>query len=162
MPLEAALQFMGQSLEHRGVISRHGLNTWLRKRRAHDRYMRGLRTLRHFAAHVEIKPARAGVYVRAEKSVEVRPGWHRVTESTISHRWLLPQLTRADLAKLDTSELNFKALKAAKTSRAPKAPRALKDLRAWNKLVVIHDAGTILEHGLRQAQAILLAAERLL
>jgi hypothetical protein len=94
------------------------------------------------------------------------------TGGGIAHRWGLPHLTRADLETLTTPLLNFEtfrkhrnALRAAKQSKSPippKLPRNLKDLRAWNKLVFLHEAGTILEHGLKQAQAILLAAEKLL
>jgi hypothetical protein len=168
MTLEAALQFTGESLEHSGAIPDRGFSSWLRKQRAYDRYMRGLRTLRHFAAHVEMKPVEWGyvLFVPA-RDMTVIAGSHQVTkpmatERTGGYRWTLPQLTRTDLEKLNTPELNFKAFRAAKHSRPPKLPRNLKDLRAWNKLVFMHEAGTILEHGLRQAQVILLSAEKLL
>jgi len=162
MTFKAALQFTGESLEHSGAIPDRGFSSWLRKRRAYDRYMRGLRTLRHFAAHVEMKPVKWGFVIIAHaRDWTVIAGSHQateppVTESPGGYRWTLPQLTRADLEKLDTPELNFKAFRAAKL------PRNLKDLRAWNKLVFMHKAETILEHGLRQAQVILLAAEKLL
>jgi hypothetical protein len=96
MTLEAALQYTGEQLIP--ILKPHtpkGENPfayWLRKRRVHNRYMRGLRTLRHFAAHVEIKPVRRGVNICAEKSVEARPGWHRVTESTISHQSVVSRI----------------------------------------------------------------------
>jgi hypothetical protein len=155
-----------------------GFREWLRKQRAHDYHIRGLRILRHFAAHVEIKPVRVGVtFIAPARPTAVIAGRHEVTkppdaEEGIAHRWGLPHLTRADLEKLDAPLLNFeafrkyrKALHAAKKSKSPilpKLPRNLKDLQAWNKIVFLHQAGTILEHGLRQTQASLLAAERLL
>ena len=179
MTLEATLQFTGDQLQKQKVSLKKydkkkkklvviRFEEWLRNRPSHDRYMRGLRALRHFAAHVEIKPVRRGVNIRAEKSVEARPGWHQVTESTISHRWSLPQLTRAELTALKKPELNFKAFrnfnkaKKSKPPKSPKLPKDLEGLRVWNRLVFIHEAGEILEHSLRQAQAILLEAERLL
>jgi hypothetical protein len=80
-------------------------------------------------------------------------------------------LTRADLKKLDSPALDFdevrkyqKALQDAKKANSPtlpQLPKNLKDLQEWNK-IVFNEAGTILEHGLRQAQAILLVAEGLL
>ena len=117
MTLEAALQYTGQQLEDCKAIPKGSLNVWLRKQRAHDRYMRGLRTLRHFAAHVEMKPVRRGANVSSSgTAVQIRPNYWQITEPTISHRWSLPQLTRADLEKLDTPELNFKAIRTMKKS----------------------------------------------
>jgi hypothetical protein len=63
----------------------------------------------------------------------------------MSPRWLLPELDKADLHKLRSRELVDPI-----------------DLLAWNRLVINDDAASILEHSLRQAQAILLKAERLL
>jgi hypothetical protein len=104
--------------------------------------------------------------------MKVITGSHQVTEPTITestggcgYRWTLPMMTRADLEKLRTPELDHdvtKTLKKAKATKSITKPIALKDLQAWNKLVRQHEAGEILEHGLRQAQAILLVAERLL
>jgi hypothetical protein len=107
--------------------------------------MKGLRTLRHLAAHKEIKPAWRGVKIRAEKAVEIRPKYWKVTESTLSHQWLLPELDQTDLQTLKSPQLT---------------PG---ELPSWNTLVGIHSDGaaSILEHGLRQAQAILLVAEGL-
>jgi hypothetical protein len=181
MTLEAALQYTEDQFEKCGVELRDrksnkiGFSDWLRKQRAHDRYMRGLRTLRHFAAHVEIKSIRVGVtFIAPARPMAAIAGRPEVPEPPdakggIAHRWGLPHLTRADLETLKTPLLNFgafrkyrNAVKKSKSSLPPKLPRNLKDLRAWNKIVFLHEAGTILEHGLRQAQAILLTAEKLL
>jgi hypothetical protein len=177
MALEAALEFTGNSLERSRVIPKHGFGSWLRKQREHDCQMRGLRTLRHLTAHVEIKPVRLGVTVIVPaRSMAVIAGRPEVpepppAEEGIAHRWGLPELTRADLKKLDSPALDFddlrkyhKALQASQKSNSltlPQLPRNLKDLRAWNK-IVFDQAGRILEHGLRQTQAILLEAEKLL
>jgi hypothetical protein len=122
------------------------LNQWLKKLPEYDLQMRGLRTLRHLAAHKEVKPVWRGVKIRAEKAVEIRPKYWQVTESTLSHQWLLPELDQTDLQK-------------------PKSPQLTPgELPSWNTLVGIGNDGaaSIFEHGLRQPQAILLAAERLL
>jgi hypothetical protein len=184
LTLEAALQYTEDQFKKCGIELRDrksnkiSFSYWVRKQRAHDRYMRGLRTLRHFAAHVEIKPTRVGVtFIVPARSMAVIAGRPEVpeppdAEGGIAHRWQLPHLTRADLETLDTPLLNFeafrkygKAVRDAKKSNSPilpKPPKNLKDLRAWNKIVFSHEAETILERGLRQAQAILLAAEKLL
>jgi hypothetical protein len=111
MTLEAALQHVGDQLEHCGKIPIHGTAAWLRGLPEHDLQMQGLRTLRHFTAHVEIKPA----WVR----VDLMLGKPEEDPSIItSQKWLLPELTPADLAKLRTPELTAG------------------DLLAWNTLVI--------------------------
>jgi len=149
MALEAALQHTEDQLtDSKRRVIHVGFNQWLSSLPAYDLQMRGLRTLRHFAGHVEIKPLGRGFNVEllADKAVEVGPGWIRATESTATHSWLLPRLDLIDLQKL---------------ARSPLTPADLPD---WNTLVgnPINDAASILEHGLRQAQAILLEAEKLL
>jgi len=177
MALEAALEFTGNSLERKGVIPKHGFGSWLRKQQAHDCQIRGLRTLRHLTAHIEIKPVSPGVtFIAPARSMAVIAGRPEVSkpppaEGRIERRWGLPVLTRADLKKLESPALDFddlkkyqKGLQAAQKSNTPtipQLPRNLKDLQSWNK-IVFDKAGTILEHGLRQAQAILLEAEKLL
>jgi hypothetical protein len=84
------------------------------------------------------------VIVNFEKAVEIRPKDWVATEQTLLHRWLLPILDDTDLNKLHTPELTQA------------------DLPAWDTLRSTANAASILEHGLRQAQAILLIAERLL
>jgi len=141
---EAALQFAGKQLWRYRKTPSWTLNGWLKSLPEHDLQVRGWRTLRHFAAHVEIKTARRKIEVRAEKAVEIRPKYWRVAESTLSPTWMLPELNRTALKKLDRPQLDAS------------------DLPAWNTLVGSQDAALILEHGLRQAQEILLAAEKLL
>ena len=65
MALEAALEFTGNALERKGVILKYEFGSWLRKQQAHDCQLRGLRTLRHLTAHVEIKPVRVGVTINS-------------------------------------------------------------------------------------------------
>jgi hypothetical protein len=185
MALEAALQFTGDQLEKRKAIPKKydkktkkfveiRFGEWLRNRPSHDRHMRGLRTLRHFAGHVKMKPVNWGYVLIAEvrdltriagSQQEIKP---TATRRTDGYRWTLPQLTRAELKELSIPELNFKAFRKfnnatkSKLPKPAKLPKNLEDLRVWNKLVFIHHADTILEHGLRQAQKILLQAEKLL
>jgi hypothetical protein len=176
MALEAALEFTGNSLKRRGVIPKDRFGPWLRKQQAHDCQLRGLRTLRHLTAHVEIKPVSPGVtFIAPARSMAVVAGRADVpepplAEGGIEHRWGLPELTCADLKKLDSPALDFNEIrkyhkdvndaKKPHSSVIPQLPRKLKDLQAWNK-IVFAKADTILEHGLRQAQAILLIAEGL-
>jgi hypothetical protein len=137
LTLEAAFQFVGAQLkQHRAI---RGLNAWLRQLPEYDLHVRGLGTLRHFAAHVEIKPAPSAIVLVIGGSLP-----DGTSATTVTRRWLLPQLGQADLQKL----------------REP--PLKPEDLPGWNTLVQSHDGTSILEHGLRQAQAILLAAEKLL
>jgi len=150
LTLEATLQFMwGQlweQLKARGVTPKCKLNQWLKKLPEYDLQMKGLRTLRHFAAHVEIKRAPSEVtqtygarYVLVGESAP-----DGTSEPTVTRRWLLPQLDRVDLQKLNTHALDDR------------------DLPDWNTLVQSNDAASILEHGLRQVHAILQKAEKLL
>jgi hypothetical protein len=139
MTYEAALQFTGDQLEDLRVIHQGGLDQWLRSLPEYDLQVRGLRTLRHFAAHVEEKPAPSAISLVSGGGLP-----DGMSAAMVTRRWLLPQLDQADLQKL---------------RRPPLKPE---DLLGWNMLVQSHDGTSILEHGLRQAQAILLAAEKLL
>jgi hypothetical protein len=164
MTYEAARRYTAEQFDDRGVLNAtpfSSFNEWLRSLTENDLQVKGLRTLRHFAAHKGVKPAGRGLVIVAEKSEEVRPGWRRITEATMSPTWLLPQLTPADLDTLHTSELDPRPRGAPKT---PRVLGSLTDLPAWNDLVgnPNNNAVLILEHGLQRAQEILLAAERLL
>ena len=161
MTYEAALQFTGDQLQKRKIIPHRGLNQWLRSLPEYDLQMKGLRTLRHLAAHKEIKPVSRTAIITLEKDEEIRPGWRQITESTISPIWVLPELTTDDLDTLDSPELDPIP---PRTRKNPRVMSSLIDLPAWNSLVTNphNDAPSILEHGLRQAQAILLTAEKLL
>jgi hypothetical protein len=81
LTFEAALQFVARLFRRLSVSP--SFNQWLKGLPEHDLYVRGLRTLRHIAAHVEIKPAERGGYVLLGKIGE---------PSTASHKWLLPEL----------------------------------------------------------------------
>lgn len=139
LSFEAALQFVGDQLnERKGDPNRSFFATWLGNLEAYDLQVRGLRTLRHFAAHVEIKPAESEIVAIAGR----RSGG--LSATSVSRRWRLPQLDSHDLARL--------------TSR----PLPPNDLQSWNALAARTDVAEILEHGLEQAERILLEAETIL
>jgi hypothetical protein len=144
MALEAAFQFVSNQLHVCGKLHKSKFNAWLRNLPEHDLQIRGLRTLRHLNAHVEIYPAGRGIIVNIEKAVEISPKYWLATEQTLLHQWLLPILNLNDLTKLTSPELT---------------PADLPD---WDMLRSTDDAAKILEHGLRRAQEILLEAEKLL
>ena len=144
MTLEAALQFVGEQLSP--ILKPYTpkgedpFSWWLKGLPTHDLHLKGLRTLRQFAAHVEIKPPTSGFHVLLRNA----PGERIARPEEVLQIWLLPELHQTDLEKL----------------RSPKLD--VGDLPAWNKLILAQEAGKILEHALGQAQMILLEAENYL
>jgi hypothetical protein len=134
MTFEAALQFVREKLTPQlKPLTPLGQSPF-------NYWLRGLPEhdlqMRGFTAHVKRKPAWVGVDAVLGKTEE--------DPSIITaQKWLLPELTPDDLKKVH-------------------AVLSDGDLPAWNALVRSYDAAVILEHGLRQAQAILLKAESLL
>ena len=101
-----------------------------------DVLLRGLRTLRHFEAHVEPKPLPRVVNLKIEENLS---GGDSRTETTT--RWILQELKPGDLTKVD------RPLKAA-------------DLPDWNTTVAHMDALTIFEKGLENLEKILQKAQK--
>ena len=102
-----------------------------------DVLLRGLRTLRHFEAHVEPKPMPRVVNLEIEENLS---GGDSRTETTA--RWVLQELKPGDLTKLTTRPLKEV------------------DLPAWNTTVAHMDAPTIFAKGLENLEKILQKAEK--
>jgi hypothetical protein len=87
LSLEATLKFLDEKFDD---IKKKQINIkfeeWLTKQPEYNVHIRGLRALRHFAAHIEIKHAPSKVVV--------------VNKEISSRTWTLPRLTESDNEKL--------------------------------------------------------------
>lgn len=130
LTFEATIQFSKNQVPK----TRSGLNfdDWLSTFPENDVLVRGLRTLRHFEAHVESKPPPRIVRLFIGGSL---PGG--TSETEVSTSWKLPPIQTAELNKL----------------RNP--PLQNVDLNDWNKIVETMDAQTIFEQGLIKLQKII-------
>jgi hypothetical protein len=109
---------------------------WLKSLSEYDLHMRGLRTLRHFEAHVESRPVTSLVSLHFKSGFGVRKSPPNVTRM-----WTLKPLQKSDLDKLRNSPL----------------PEA--ELSDWNSLVSRVDVRGVFVHGLGQLKKILENAE---
>jgi hypothetical protein len=82
MTIEAVLQFLKDEYFSKPME----LETWLSSQPEYDVLLRGLRTLRHFEAHVESKPAAGHITI--------------VVGEPTKRRWSLQALSASDLVKL--------------------------------------------------------------
>jgi hypothetical protein len=129
LTFEATLQFVKDQFE-RTPAAPSQFEAWLRTQTQYDTLIRGLRTLRHFEAHVEQHPA--GRKIIATKGA----GDH-----SVSATWHLPQLNTTDLEKLRTHPLTD-----------PELPD-------WNRLVADTRVDSLLESGIIRLGGILHLAE---
>ncbi len=111
-------------------------DAWLAAQPENDVLLRGLRTLRHFEAHVESKPPPR--LVRLSIGGSLPDGTSKTEAST---DWKLPTLQPAGLTKLHH------------------APLKSADVKDWNNLVESMDAPAIFEQGLIKLRKILQKAE---
>lgn len=134
LTLEATLQFA----KNQFVItpSTPDFDAWLAAQPENDVLLPGLRTLRHFEAHVEAKPPPRLVRLFIGGSLP-----DGTSETEASTDWKLPALQPADLSKLHH------------------APLRSVDLKDWNNLVESVDAPAIFEQGLIKLRKILEKAE---
>jgi hypothetical protein len=137
LTFEATLQFVNDQFLKRGNMP--SFNTWLAQLPRYDLYLKGLRTLRHFAAHIEIKPTPSLIIAVIGESLP-----NGTSETSVSRRWQLPELQLSDLQKLRTPTLQ---------------PN---DLPTWNALVERESIVSIFTRGLHQLRNILLEAEKIL
>lgn len=137
LTFEATLQFVNDQFLKRGNMP--SFNTWLAQLPQHDLNIKGLRTLRHFAAHVEIKPMSSLIALVIGGTLS-----NGTSATSVSRRWRLPELQPSDLQKLRTPALQAN------------------DLPAWNALAEQSSVVSILTHGLHQLRDILLEAEKIL
>ena len=109
---------------------------WLKTLPENDALLRGLRTLRHFEAHVEPKPLPRVVNLKFEVNMS---GGDTRTETTA--HWVLQELKPGDLTKVTR-------------------PLKKVDLPGWNTTVALMDAPTIFEKGLENLEKILPKTEK--
>ncbi len=134
LSFEATLQFVKDQFIEVGAPD---FDKWIKGLAEHDLIVRGLRTLRHFEAHVEEKPT--GTTVRRQISEHLPSGRSETSGGQTYH---LSVLTSTELKRL-------------KKSRPLKEP----DLNDWNAHVQALDVGSVFESGLHQLKKILDQAE---
>ena len=109
---------------------------WIESCQEYDFCLRGLRALRHFTAHIEVKQAPSVVRLAIGGS---RP--YGTSNTTASREWQLPTLGAAAVQKLETGRLSEAML------------------ADWNKLASTTPAAAVFDRGIRQIAAILTSAE---
>lgn len=133
---EACFQFADDQIgKARG---KQAFSLWLKAHALHDLSVRGVRTLRHFAAHVEMKPASRAISLVIGGSL---PDGRSAT--TVSTRWRLPHISADDLRKLSRPRI------------------AVEELPEWHRLVESQDAQTLLAGALGKLNSLLTDAELL-
>jgi hypothetical protein len=111
-------------------------DVWLKSLSEYDLHMRGLRTLRHFEAHVESRPVTSLVKLHIKSGFGIRK-----PPPDVSRAWMLKPLQKSDLDRLDRSPL----------------PEA--ELSDWNAVVSRLDVQGVFVYGLGQLKKILETAE---
>ena len=134
LTFEATIQFIKNQVPR--TRSGNTFDVWLKTLPENDVLLRGLRTLRHFEAHVEPKPLPRVVNLKIE---EYQSGGDTRNETTA--RWVLQELKPGDLTKVTR-------------------PLKKVDLPDWNTTVARMDAPTIFEKGLENLEKILQKAEK--
>ena len=109
---------------------------WLAAQKEYDIGFKGLRTLRHLKAHVELRPTQSKIVMIIGESLG-----DGTSDTSVSRTWHLPSLSQQDLQS--------------------KYPRPLKpvDLNDWNTMVTNSDVMTIFQNSLINLNKILLSAE---
>ncbi len=134
LTFEATLQFLNDQIF--GDSRQFG--NWLAQQPQYDVSLRGLRTLRHFEAHVEIKPTQSAITLVIGGSL---PNGTSATD--VSRTWKLPKLQQSDLNRLNHS------------------PLKLAHLNDWNTLVEQSDVEDVFTNSLQKLKMILETAEAL-
>jgi len=138
LSLEATFGFIQDQLEKASRVPTPSFNSWLRNNSGIE--LKGLRTLRHFAAHVHIK--RLPSDINAVICESLGDGTSAIE---VSRSWRLPQILTADLSLLKKN-----------------APLDSTEVSHWNNVVSKDAAGSIFMIGLEQVQKILLLAEEII
>lgn len=133
LTFEAVLQFVKAQFKLESVTI--NFEEWLIDQPQYAVYVKGLRTLRHFEAHIEKRPV----------PQRVRLMIHVGQASTITDgKWHFFVLQPTDLKKLRKPEL------------------AAEDLDDWNNLADNYDVGEIFKQSLQRLREILVTAEQFL
>jgi hypothetical protein len=119
--------------QHRVLLN----DSWFGQQSQNDIYVKGLRTLRHFEAHVEVKTIARTVNLHIKSSI----GGKKSGAEMMGCTWHLPKLTETDLKKLYNSPLSDT------------------DIDDWNTLVMDFDVKTIFMEGLSRLKGVLETAE---
>lgn len=138
LTFEATLQFLKNHLElkYKNSSSKFKFSQWLDKQRQYDLTVRGLRTMRHLEAHVDIMPKPRETTVTFSNSLS-----GGTSDSKISYSWRLTKLQQTNLNNLQSPPLKCTSLKD------------------WNDLVSRRDVASIFTDGLGKLKKILEAAE---
>ena len=128
LTLEATLQFVKDQFE--STPNAPHFENWLRQQSQYDILIKGLRTLRHFEAHVEQRPPGRMIIATIGGS-----------NNSVSATWHLPQLNAADLGRLRTP------------------PLTNAELPAWNQLAANTKVDSTFERGVVRLGEILNLAE---
>lgn len=138
LTFEATIQFLKDQFKQSGASQQ--FDVWFAQQSENDVYVKGLRTLRHFEAHVEVKPIPRTVHVHISATL----GGGKSATEIAGCTWQLPKLTPADLSKLQNS------------------PLSITDLRGWDALVANADTKTIFTEGLSRLKSVLETAEKVI
>jgi hypothetical protein len=138
LSFEATIQFLKQQW----CVCSVPLNfdQWLKAQPEHDLTVRAVRTLRHFEAHVEVKPIPRHIDIRSMNIV----GGAGTTKIQVDSTWHLPGVSNKDLQGLKRPAL------------------VVSDLPDWQLLAASTTSDSRFEHALRQLAAILVSAEAML
>ena len=138
LTFEATIQFLKDQFKRTATSQQ--FDAWLAQQSQNDVHVKGLRTLRHFEAHVEAKPIPRTVHLHINASLGGGKSGTEITGCT----WQLPKLTPAELGKLRNS------------------PLSVADLSDWNTLVANFDAKAIFSEGLYRLKSVLETAEKVI
>jgi hypothetical protein len=133
---ESAVQFLSD--EYEAKFGENTFGDWFSKLAENDAVVRGLRTLRHFEAHVESKPVAGNVTLDLGKPTPTGG-------PTVIRRWSLQSLDATELQRLSNPQLKTSA-----------------QIDEWRKRVETDDNRTLFAHGLRQLVAMVRGAESIL
>jgi hypothetical protein len=128
LTFESTVQFLRDEIF---PFKHYGFGNWLGSIPAYDHIFRGLRTLRHFEAHIE--------HLDIPSTINLRLGG---PDHSVSRIWRLPSLKSSDLKKLRSSPLKEE------------------HLNDWNRAVAQSDVATIFSEGLSRLFAVLQAGEK--
>jgi hypothetical protein len=134
LTFEATIQFLKDQCCH--ISQMQPFDDWLKRQLTYDVIVKGLRTLRHFEAHVESHQNGRNIKVAIDRSIP-----NRTSQISVLATWHLQQLSQTDLAKLK------------------RHPLAIEDLKDWNALVVRKDISSLFVQGINNIHPILQSAE---
>jgi hypothetical protein len=139
MTFEATIQFLKDQFKTIGINEK--FEDWLQlaMRKEDLILVNGLRTIRHFEAHIEAKPTPRRIKVSLGESIQ-----DETSIGFVTCDWVLPSITPSDLGRLRTP------------------PLKLSDLDDWKGLVAKEDAPSLFFRGVQALKIVLEEAESLI